>query len=309
MCRVLMYAGEPVSLDSLLFRPNNSLVRQTIHPQMLDMQSLAGFGMLAWDLASRRPVEPFVYRSVEIPLFDPNLKALATKLDVSTVLAHARGVSFEGNPLIGPESLHPFHYPECRVALAHNGFLAHFEDMRFALTRHIKPLIARRMRSNTDSEWIYALLMSQLDDPAAECSADDAVRAVEKTLKILREERRSHGISTPSAVNLFMTNGDWLVSIRFTFDFGCYDMSDVEKLRDSGQSYLGVWYTSGRSYGLRDGEWKMLAEKAGEGASVLVSSEPLTRDTSTWFEVPEYSALTVANVAGRRQCRVQFIDA
>ena len=32
MCRVLMYQGEAVSLDDLLFKPNNSLVRQTYNP-------------------------------------------------------------------------------------------------------------------------------------------------------------------------------------------------------------------------------------------------------------------------------------
>ena len=31
----------------------------------------------------------------------------------------------------------------------------------------------------------------------------------------------------------------------------------------------------------------------GRGKATLVTSEPLTRDVSTWVEVPEYSALLV----------------
>jgi len=41
--------------------------------------------------------------------------------------------------------------------------------------------------------------------------------------------------------------------------------------------------------------------------SLLVSSEPLTRDTSTWLEVPEYSALIATDDAGPA-VRVRFID-
>ena len=49
MCRVLMYNGDAVRLDDLLYQPNNSLVKQAYDPQMLDALSLAGFGLLAWD--------------------------------------------------------------------------------------------------------------------------------------------------------------------------------------------------------------------------------------------------------------------
>ena len=49
MCRVLMYKGDAVRLDDLLYQSNNSLVKQAYDPQMLDALSLAGFGLLAWD--------------------------------------------------------------------------------------------------------------------------------------------------------------------------------------------------------------------------------------------------------------------
>ena len=70
MCRVLMYRGESVVLDDLLYKPNNSLVKQAHDPQLLDMLSLAGFGMLAWDFTSYNSDIPFNYYSVNIPVFD-----------------------------------------------------------------------------------------------------------------------------------------------------------------------------------------------------------------------------------------------
>jgi glutamine amidotransferase len=43
-------------------------------------------------------------------------------------------------------------------------------------------------------------------------------------------------------------------------------------------------------------------------SSVIVSSEPLTRDTSTWFEVPEYSALIASDEGGKPRVRVKMLD-
>ena len=58
MCRAMMYLGEPVQLDDLLFKPDSSLVNQAYMPKMLHMLNLAGFGMMAWDASSFLPQEP-----------------------------------------------------------------------------------------------------------------------------------------------------------------------------------------------------------------------------------------------------------
>lgn len=152
MCRVLMYKGDAVRLDDLLYQSNNSLVKQAYDPQMLDALSLAGFGLLAWDNCSHNPDIPFSYRSAHIPIFDQNLKALAEKLHVTALIAHVRGVPYSDNVTVGEQNLHPFHYKGYALAMAHNGQLAGFERMRFALVEHMKPEIARLIRGNTNSE-------------------------------------------------------------------------------------------------------------------------------------------------------------
>jgi glutamine amidotransferase len=54
---------------------------------------------------------------------------------------------------------------------------------------------------------------------------------------------------------------------------------------------MSLWYTLGDEYLERDGKWMMTP--AGDRArSLILASEPLTRDVSTWLEVPEYSMLT-----------------
>ena len=132
MCRVLMYKGEAVRLDDLLYQPNNSLVKQAYDPQMLDELSFAGFGLLAWDNTSHDPDIPFGYRSTNLPVFDRNLKDLAEKLRVTALIAHVRGVPYSETATVGEQNLHPFRYRGYRLAMAHNGDLARFSLMRFA---------------------------------------------------------------------------------------------------------------------------------------------------------------------------------
>jgi hypothetical protein len=71
MCRALLYLGEPVLLDHLLFQPDSSLVKQSYMPRMLQMLNLAGFGMMVWDHTSHDAEMPFRYGSTALPVFDP----------------------------------------------------------------------------------------------------------------------------------------------------------------------------------------------------------------------------------------------
>src|SRR2546422_7835706 len=94
MCRALLYLGEPVLLDSLLFQPDSALVRQSYMPKMLNLLNLAGFGLRAWDPGSHAPERPYFYASPSLPVFDRNLKNLAEKVRAGCVLAHVRGVAY-----------------------------------------------------------------------------------------------------------------------------------------------------------------------------------------------------------------------
>jgi glutamine amidotransferase len=289
MCRALLYLGQPVLLDDLLFQPDSALVRQSYMPKMLHLLNLAGFGMRAWDPASREPGVPFSYASDALPVFDRNLKGLAEKIAASCVLAHVRGVPYNTRVEIAAQNVHPFQFPGVPLTLAHNGDLARFAEMKPLLARHVKPEFARQVRGTTDSEWIYALLVSQLKAPQARPAANELHEAVQKTLHILRETRAELGVATASPLNLFITDGTQLGAVRYCFDFGCYP-TDAAELVPGHLSYYSLWYTAGRDYGLHEGEWQMTGG-SDNATSVLIASEPLTRDTDAWVEVPEYSML------------------
>src|SRR5437870_6430819 len=166
MCRILAYLGEPLPVQNLLFDTDNSLVRQSYSPRMMNtFLNLAGFGMKAWDPTSLRPEDPFTYRTTTLPSFDRNLRFLSAKLAPTCLVAHVRGVTYSDEAVVADTNLHPFHFAGTRVVLAHNGHLRQFPRMRYALVEHVDPALAERIEGTTDSEWIYALILSQLDDP------------------------------------------------------------------------------------------------------------------------------------------------
>ena len=309
MCRALLYLGQPVLLDHLLFQPDSALIRQSYMPKMLHMLNLAGFGMRAWSNDSHESAMPYSYGVTTLPVFDRNLKNLAEKVQAECVLAHVRGVAYNTAVDISLQNVHPFQFDGVPLALAHNGDLARIGDMKVLLAQHVHPAYLSRVRGTTDSEWIYALLVSQFEGELTSIRHLDVaeiVAAVKRTLAILREVRARLGIATSSSVNLFIATGRQIAAVRYCFDFGCYPTEHPARVHEANLHYLSLWYTVGHEYGLRDGEWTMRGGSSGD--SVIIASEPLTRDTSSWVEVPEYGMIVADLSSGRPALQTHLLD-
>ncbi|MFY9315825.1 MAG: class II glutamine amidotransferase [Burkholderiales bacterium] len=307
MCRALLYLGQPVLLDNLLYQPDSALIRQSYMPKMLHMLNLAGFGLRAWDPASSDPERAFAYYSQSLPVFDRNLQNLAQKIRPSCVLAHVRGVAYSTRVEISLQNVHPFHFAGMPLVLAHNGDLAEFARMKPLLLAHIRPEYLAQIHGTTDSEWIYALLISRLASPHQDLAENSLFNAIQETLDIIRGARAQLGIALSSSVNLFVANGRQLAALRYCFDFGCYRTEDPARVHEANLSFLSLWYTLGRDYAMHDGEWRMTGG-AENADSIIVASEPLTRDTSAWVELPEYGALFAEIRDGRPRVAVRLLD-
>lgn len=306
MCRAVAYLGPSLPISALVHEPDSSLVRQSIDPRYLHMLNLAGFGMAAWNQGDRDPDVPLLYRSTTVPVYDANLASLASKLSTTSMLGHVRGVAYRADAGFGPQNLHPFRYEGTRLTLCHNGDLAGFSRMKAALQAHVRPQIRARVQGTTDSEWVYALLLSQVDDPGAWVTEAELLQALEQTLGLLRDLREDHAIDTSSSLNLFVGDGRQLLALRFTFDFGRYSL-DPARMHQANAHYLSLWATVGSRFDVDEqGHWAM---RSGEPRAVILASEPLTRDPTGWVEVPEYSALTVTRTDARIQLRTTSMDA
>ena len=289
MCRVLAYLGEPLPVRNLLFDPDQGLVAQSYSPKMMNtFLNLGGFGMQAWDPGSLSPEEPFTYRATTLPSYDRNLRSLSGKLAPTCLVAHVRGVTYGEEAIVADTNLHPFRFPGARVVLAHNGHLRQFARMRYALVPHVRPELAQCIEGTTDSEWIYALVLSQLDDPWGTPETRELAEATAASLRILRSVREAHGIDTSSPVNLCISTGRAVVATRFSFDYGWYPPED--EYLEVDLPFVSLWYATGGSYVENGAGWEMTATESPR--SVIIASEPLTADHSSWLEVPEYTMLT-----------------
>jgi len=275
MCRVWAHLGDPMLIDEPLFGAENSLITQSVSPSLMSLLNIGGFGLLAWDSESRAPEEPYAYRTPNVPVFDRNLKALAAKVHAHAAVAHVRGVVYDPSERVGPQNLHPFRFPGARVALAQNGDLYGFAAMRYDLLEHLRPGLAERIEGTTDTEWVYALVLSQLEDPFGPAGADELAEAVTQALDVLREVRDRRGIAVQSPVNLVVTDGESMVATRFAFDYGWYPDDDSFFAGEREYDFTTLWTT-----------------RSADGRSVTIASEPLTHDRTDWLEVPEYALLT-----------------
>jgi glutamine amidotransferase len=286
---VLAYLGEPLPVRNLLFDPDQGLVAQSYSPKMMNtFLNLGGFGMQAWDPGSLSPEEPFTYRATTLPSYDRNLRSLSGKLASTCLVAHVRGVTYGEEAIVADTNLHPFRFPGVRVVLAHNGHLRQFARMRYALVPHVRPELAQCIEGTTDSEWIYALVLSQLDDPWGMPETRELAEATAASLRILRRVREAHGIDTSSPVNLCISTGRAVVATRFSFDYGWYPPDD--QYLEVDLPFVSLWYAVGGRYVENGAGWEMTATESPR--SVIIASEPLTGDHSSWLEVPEYTMLT-----------------
>lgn len=306
MCRALLYLGNPLLLESLLYKPAGALITQSYRPRMLGMLNLAGFGVMAWDSRSHNPEIPYTYTTPSLPVFDRNLLALSQKVEADTVVAHIRGVAYSPTVDISLQNTHPFCFPGAGLTMAHNGNIYDLVRLRADILQSVDPDIVPFISGSTDSELIYALVLSQLADPWARPTAYEVVEAVKATILILKEIRRRHGVAVASSMNLFFSNGRDILAVRYCFDFGCFPEETEVSVHDLGYNFLSLWYTAGAAFEPQAQDWNMTAG-GGQDRSVLIASEPLSHDISTWLEVPEYTMLVVERDASQPEISLEAL--
>ena len=267
MCRFVFYLGAPIALSSLITEPVHSLIHQSAHSEeRSEPLNGDGFGV-AW-YAPETGSEPARFRSITPAWNNANLEGLSRAIRSHCILAHVRAASPGSD--VSEANCHPFRHG--RLAFMHNGDVGAFPDVRRRLLSGLSDESFRMIRGNTDSEHVFALFL----DALAATSAADPVhpaevlaRALVRTIREVVDLVTVHGNGADVHLNLVVTDGADAVVSRFATD------------PNAAQSlYVNV----GRRYTCCAGRCQMEPADKGEG-SVVVSSEPLTRDAG-WEAVP-----------------------
>lgn len=206
MCRLLGYLGPSIRLDSLLTKPEHSLVVQSYQPREMTSGTVNadGFGVGWYD---PEDPDPFVYRNV-LPIWgDPNLRSLSRYVQSNCILAAVRSAT--AGQAVQLSNCQPFQLG--RLLGVHNGYIENFRQRLYRPLRdRLSDTCYQAIEGTTDSEHIFALFCHELQ--TAETTLEKALRL---TLHTLTEWAQVHGVTV--AANLVISDGHSLVASRFAY--------------------------------------------------------------------------------------------
>jgi predicted glutamine amidotransferase len=255
MCRWLAYSGDPIPIESLVFRRTHSLIDQSLHAQLgATTTNGDGFG-LGW---YREGDEPGMYRSVHPAWNDRNLRELAAHISSRLFFAHIRAST--GTP-VQETNAHPFRFG--RWLFMHNGLVREFPRLKRDLLLAIDPALIPLIEGSTDSELLFHLTLTfGLEE--------DAVAALERMAGFVEELGERHGIEHPLQMSVAVTDGERIIAARYSSE---------------QQSRSLFFSTDARALKQLYPEVEELQQLSDEARAIV--SEPLGDLAGAWNEVPE----------------------
>ncbi|MGH1563003.1 class II glutamine amidotransferase [Mumia sp. DW29H23] len=261
MCRWLAYSGSPVLLEDLLYRPEHSLIVQSMHATMgAETTNGDGFGVGWYGVRDT----PGVFRSTEPAWNDRNLRDIAGSIAASHVFAHIRAAI--GSP-VQQTNCHPFRHD--RWLFMHNGFIDGYAAIKRDLAFAVAPELFPHIEGTTDTEMLFYLALTHglMDDPPA---------ALARAVGVVEETARRHGIDFPVQMSVATTDGETTWAFRYSTEGRSrtlFHSTDIATLRRQ--------YPDNPALHLLSDE------------SRLVVSEPLGDLRGAWREVPESSYVVI----------------
>jgi len=256
-----------VRLEDLLFRPQHSLIDQSLHSRLgAETTNGDGFG-IGWYGAQETPG---IYHGTAPAWNDQNLRELAAHASAGRVFAHIRATT---GTAVQQTNCHPFRYG--RWLWMHNGAISGFPALKRDLTLAVEPALFPDIEGSTDSELFFflALTFGLQDDPPS---------AVARAVGFIEETGRRHGIEFPLQMTVATTEGETTWAFRYSSE---------------GRSRSLFHSTDVATLKLQYPDNRVLHELSDDAR--LVVSEPLGDLRGAWHEVPESSCLVIQ--AGREE--------
>lgn len=273
MCRFIAYLGQPIIMYDLLYKPHNSLIKQSVKAREIE-EPLNGDGFgVGWYMADIDPV-PGLFVSIHPAWNDRNLKSLTTKIKSDCIFAHVRAAS---SGYVNDFNCHPFQYKN--FLFMHNGDIEGFELIEREMEDALSDEFYKMIQGQTDSEHFFALFLDKYySTPDDENSTNKIANVLEDTIFTVQQMKSKYGIDSPTYLNAAITNGDEIVAIRY--------------VSHSQYEPPTLYYSQGSTYTCTDnGVCEMRHDTAER--SVLIVSEKLTDSPVDWFEIPPNHILIV----------------
>jgi predicted glutamine amidotransferase len=258
MCRWLAYSGSPILLEELLYKPEHSLIDQSLHARLgVDTTNGDGFGVGWYGPDTETPA---VFHSIEPAWNDRNLREVAGHVQSPLFLAHIRAST---GTAVQQTNCHPFRHG--RWLWVHNGLVRDFHRVKRELALAVDESLYPQMEGSTDSEMLFylALTFGLEENPPA---------AVERMVGHVEEVGHRHGTEHPIQMTIGTTDGSSVWAFRYSSE---------------GKSRSLYYSTDMRSVREMYPERPRLQEASDE--TRIIVSEPIVDLPGAWNEVPESS--------------------
>ncbi len=207
MCRLLGYLGQAIQLDTLLYKPEHSLIVQSYQPREMTsgLLNADGFGV-GW-YHPHKEINPYTYKNI-LPIWsDINLPQLSRYVESGCVLGYVRSAT---PPLaVDLSNCQPF--TNERLLFIHNGFINNFRKTLYRPIRNsLNDCAYQLVQGTTDSEHIFALLLHEL-----QTFPDITLKtALAHALTKLTQLAKSHSVYF--SANIVISDGKQLVASRYS---------------------------------------------------------------------------------------------
>jgi glutamine amidotransferase len=291
MCRVLAYIGPEIPVESLLLTPENSLINQTLDPERHPQLQLAGWGFGIWSEHLLKTEEPLLYHRPMAAFYDDNVAGIVPSLQASTLLAHVRAADYNSSVVLADENCHPFSYQGTPWMIAQNGDLPNWKLLQRELLQHCEDKFLKQMKGNTDTEFLYVLLLSLLEDD----SNEGVQRGFEEMVKLIVKAMDSLELKSLTKLKMALVAPNRIIGVNFgTGHQGETDPAgDWRELRKSGPgtddfalSMLlePMYLLMGRNFEDNETTYDFEDCTEEEATSVILASEPLT-ESDDWLNL------------------------
>ncbi|MFF4037402.1 class II glutamine amidotransferase [Streptomyces sp. NPDC001816] len=220
MCRWLAYSGTPLVLDEVLYRPQHSLIDQSLHARMgVETTNGDGFG-IGW-YEDHTPT-PAVIHDIGPAWNNRNLHEIAEHVRSPLFFAHIRAST---GTAVQQTNCHPFRHG--RWMWMHNGSIAGFHELRRDLVLAVDPALFPSIEGTTDSEVMFYLALTfGLDE--------DPVGGVARMTGFVERVGREHGVPSPMQMTVAVADGERVLAFRYASEGtprSLYYSSRVDDLR------------------------------------------------------------------------------
>lgn len=257
MCRWLAYSGPRLSLNMLLFEPENSLIRQSLAASNSVVPTNGdGFGLGWYD----EYPEPGLFRDTVPAWNDTNLKSVARHIRSGLFFAHVRASSGSST---SRDNCHPF--VNGSSMLMHNGSVGGYGKIRRDLEHLIPTDLYHARQGTTDTEAFFLLALGH-------GLAEDPVAALARTTALIEDLMAAQEVAEPLQAAVAFSDGKTVTAMRYSSD----------------QNSPSIYYRAGGDLYMRDGSINF----ADGEDTVLIISEPLDKPGDQWTELPEGSIIS-----------------